>query len=175
MKISPRTLLVAAASLACLLVARAAPIVGQVAPDFALIDLNGQKQSLAAYKGRIVVLEWVNPECPFVQKHYQGSGNIPATQKLAQADGVVWLSINSGYPGSEGDFTPAEIAAWHKKTGAAPTAIAATRTARSAGSTTPGTRPRYLSSIPRARWSTPAVSMTSTRPTRPTSPARTIT
>ena len=122
MKISLRTVLSGAVSLACLLAVHAAPIVGQAAPDFSLTDLNGQKQSLSAYKGRTVVLEWVNPECPFVQKHYQGSGNMPATQKLAQAEGVVWLSINSGYPGSEGDFAPADIVAWQKKTGAVPTA-----------------------------------------------------
>lgn len=115
MNISLRTLLTAAASLAGLLAVHAAP-------DFSLTDLSGQKQSLSAYKGKTVVLEWTNPECPFVQKHYQGSGNMPATQKFAAVEGVVWLSINSGYPGSEGDFAPADIVAWQKKTGAAPTA-----------------------------------------------------
>ena len=122
MKTFFRFLLAGAASLAGLLAVHAAPIVGQAAPDFSLTDLNGQKQSLSAYKGRIVVLEWTNPECPFVRKHYQGSGNMPATQKVAEAEGVVWLSINSGYPGSEGDFAPAAVIAWQKKTGATPTA-----------------------------------------------------
>lgn len=102
--------------------ASAAPTVGRAAPDFTLTDINGQKHSLAEYRGKTVVLEWVNPECPFVQKHYQGSGNLPATQKAAIAGGAVWLSINSGHPGSEGDYGTAEVQAWQKKTGAAATA-----------------------------------------------------
>jgi cytochrome oxidase Cu insertion factor (SCO1/SenC/PrrC family) len=102
--------------------AQAAPTIGQPAPDFSLTDINGTKHSLSEYKGRTVVLEWVNPECPFVQKHYQGSGNMPATQKAAVAEGAVWLSINSGHPGSEGDYDAAAVQAWQKKTGAAATA-----------------------------------------------------
>jgi hypothetical protein len=77
--------------------------------------------TLAGYRGKTVVLEWVNPQCPFVVKHY-GSGNIPGLQKVAAADGVVWLSINSGRPGAEGDFDAAQVTAWTKQTGAAPTA-----------------------------------------------------
>ncbi len=118
-----RHLFAGAASLALFAgAAQAAPTVGRAAPDFTLTDINGQKHSLAEYKGRTVVLEWVNPECPFVQKHYQGSGNMPATQKAAVADGAVWLSINSGHPGSEGDYSVAEAQAWEKKTSAAATA-----------------------------------------------------
>src|SRR6186713_233796 len=118
-----RILLAGAASLALFAgVAQAAPTVGQPAPDFSLTDINGTKHSLSEYKGKTVVLEWVNPECPFVQKHYQGSGNLPATQKAAVAEGAVWRSINSGHPGSEGDYAPAEVQAWEKKTGAAATA-----------------------------------------------------
>jgi peroxiredoxin len=111
----------AAAAVLCL-VAQAAPSVGQAAPDFTLIDLNGQPQSLSAYKGKTVVLEWVNPECPFVKKHYDGSGNIPATQQAVMAEGAVWLTINSSHTGAQGDFSPQEVATWSKKTGAAPTA-----------------------------------------------------
>jgi len=122
MKISLRTLLAGAALLALGLISRAAPAIGQAAPDFTLTDISGRQHSLSAYKGRVVVLEWVNPECPFVLKHYMGSGNMPATQKAALADGAVWLSINSGYPGSEGDFAPAAVTAWLKRTGASPTA-----------------------------------------------------
>ena len=48
--------------------------VGQAAPDFTLADINGTKHSLSEFKGRTVVLEWVNPECPFVIKHYDKSG-----------------------------------------------------------------------------------------------------
>jgi cytochrome oxidase Cu insertion factor (SCO1/SenC/PrrC family) len=123
MKAMIRFLLGGAAAIALLVgVAPAAPAVGQAAPGFTLTDINGQKHSLADYKGKTVVLEWVNPECPFVQKHYQGSGNLPATQKAAIAGGAVWLSINSGHPGSEGDYGTAEVQAWQKKTGAAATA-----------------------------------------------------
>ncbi len=95
--------------------------VGKAAPDFALTDINGQSHSLAEFKGKTVVLEWMNPECPVVGKHY-GSGNMPKLQKAATADGVVWLSINSGHPGAQGDFEPTQVAEWMKRTGAAPTA-----------------------------------------------------
>jgi cytochrome oxidase Cu insertion factor (SCO1/SenC/PrrC family) len=122
MSTSFRSILAGATSLVLCLAAHAALNVGQPAPDFTLTDINGRSHSLSAYRGKTVVLEWVNPECPFVVKHYQGSGNMPATQKAAVADGAVWLSINSGHAGSQGDFAPAEVAAWHSKTGAAPTA-----------------------------------------------------
>lgn len=95
--------------------------VGRPAPDFTLTDIKGQAHTLSAYRGKIVVLEWVNQECPFVVKHY-GSGNIPATQKAATAAGVVWLTINSGHPGAQGDFEPARVEAWAKQHGAAYTA-----------------------------------------------------
>lgn len=95
--------------------------VGKAAPDFALTDINGQSHSVAEFKGKTVVLEWVNPECPVVGKHY-GSGNMPRLQKAATADGVVWLSINSGHPGAQGDLDAPQVAEWMKRTGAAPTA-----------------------------------------------------
>jgi hypothetical protein len=101
--------------------AKGAVEIGQAAPDFRLTDLSGHAHQLSDYKGRTVVLEWVNPECPFVQKHY-GSGNIPRLQKTATADGVVWLTINSGHPGAEGDYAAPQAAAWLKQMGAAPTA-----------------------------------------------------
>lgn len=99
----------------------AAPVVGQPAPDFSLTDLNGQIHRLSDYRGKVVVLEWTNPECPFVRKHYD-SGNLPSLQKAARADGVVWLAINSGHPGAQGDFEPAQVRAWLDAKGAAPTA-----------------------------------------------------
>lgn len=95
--------------------------IGKPAPDFTLTDLNGKTHQLSDYKGKTVVLEWVNPECPFVQKHYN-SGNIPSLQKSAMTDGVVWLLVNSGHRGSEGDFEPAKASAWLKKNRATPTA-----------------------------------------------------
>lgn len=100
----------------------AAAVVGAAAPDFTLADLQGAEHSLAALKGKTVVLEWVNPECPFVVKHYDKSGNIPAMQKAAAADGVVWLSVNSAAPGKQGDYDAARVAAWSARTGAAPAA-----------------------------------------------------
>jgi peroxiredoxin len=69
--------------------------VDQPAPNFTLTDSTGKSRSLAEFKGKTVVLEWNNPECPFVQKHYD-SGNIPKQQADATAAGVVWLTINSG-------------------------------------------------------------------------------
>jgi hypothetical protein len=103
------------------LVAHSAAPVGQPAPDFSLADINGQARRLADYRGKIVVLEWTNPECPIVRKHYL-SGNMPALQRSATAEGVIWFSINSGYAGSQGDYDPARVANWLKSTGAAPTA-----------------------------------------------------
>jgi len=114
------SILTALAALAPL-AARSAVTVGLPAPDFSLTDVSGHVQSLAAYHGRIVVLEWTNPECPIVRKHYR-SGNMPALQRSAKAGGVVWLSINSGHPGSPGDYDPARVAGWLASTGAAPTA-----------------------------------------------------
>lgn len=116
------TLLAAALSAVMAIAAFAAPEVGKAAPDFTLTDIHGQSHSLSSFQGKTVVLEWVNPECPFVVKHYDKSGNMPATQKAAVADGVVWLSINSAAPGKQGDFDAAKIGAWMKRVGAAPTA-----------------------------------------------------
>ena len=96
--------------------------VGQPAPDFTLTDIAGTTHQLSAYRGKTVVLEWVNPECPIVQKHYNRSGNIPKLQKAAAADGVVWLSINSAAPGKQGDYDVTEVATWMQRVGAAPTA-----------------------------------------------------
>ena len=100
----------------------AAPKVGEPAPDFSLPDTNGKTQSLADYKGKYIVLEWVNHGCPFVGKHY-GSGNMQQLQKAYTAKGVVWFSICSSAPGKQGNM-PAEE--WNKVTkekGAAPTAV----------------------------------------------------
>ena len=102
----------------------AAPRSGQPAPDFTLVDLDGKSHSLAALRGKTVVLEWVNPECPFVVKHYEKSGNIPKLQREAADAGVVWISINSGRPGAQGDYGPAEAKAWMAKTNAAPAGYA---------------------------------------------------
>lgn len=121
MKTVLKSLLAAALGFAVLAVGASAKqaVVGQPAPDFTLTDINGKAHSLSDYKGKTVVIEWVNPECPIVRKHYDASGNIPALQKSATADGIVWLSINSGRNGGQGDFNPEQVAAWKEKTKAA--------------------------------------------------------
>src|SRR5262245_51285085 len=78
--------------------------VGSAAPDFSLRDTKGQSHSLSQYKGKTVVLEWFNPECPFVKKHY-GSDNMQKLQKQFTDKGVVWLTIDSSSEGAEGYLT----------------------------------------------------------------------
>ena len=78
---------------------------GQPAPEFTLKSIEGKDVSLADYKGKYVVLEWVNHGCPFVVKHYD-SGNMPALQKECIDKGVVWLSICSSAEGKQGHETP---------------------------------------------------------------------
>ena len=94
----------------------------QAAPEFTLTDTNSQKHSLSEYKGKFVVLEWFNPDCPFVKKHYN-SGNMPQLQKEYTAKGVVWLSINSSAVGNQGSYTPQGFNKFVKDKGAAPTAV----------------------------------------------------
>jgi peroxiredoxin len=91
--------------LATTLLAADSPPVGSAAPDFSLPDANGKTHSLAQYKGKYVVLEWFNPQCPFVKKHY-GSDNMQKLQQEYTSKGVVWLSIDSSAPGTEGSLTP---------------------------------------------------------------------
>ncbi|MBA2770392.1 MAG: redoxin domain-containing protein [Sphingomonas sp.] len=99
----------------------AAQVVGKPAPNFKAADANGKPVSLSDFKGKTVVLEWHNPGCPFVQKHY-GSGNMQKTQAAAAKDGVVWLTINSGAPGKQGHMSGAEAKALVAKAGARPAA-----------------------------------------------------
>ena len=80
------------------------PAVGSAAPDFSAPDSNGKTQSLSEYKGKYVVLEWFNPECPFVKKHY-GSDNMQKLQTEYTGKGVVWLTIDSNAPGTEGNLS----------------------------------------------------------------------
>lgn len=79
----------------------AGPGLNQPAPDFTLMDSNGQEHSLSDYKGKIVVLEWFNYGCPFVGKHYN-SGHMQKLQKTYTAKDVVWLSICSSAKGKQG-------------------------------------------------------------------------
>ncbi len=93
--------------LAAVTIAQAEVQIDQPAPDFSLTDCSGKKVSLSDFKGKVVVLEWVNHNCPFVAKHY-GSGNMQKLQAGATAKGVVWLSICSSAPGKPGYATPAD-------------------------------------------------------------------
>ena len=118
-----RSFLSAAAAAAILMQghAMAAPaVVGQSAPGFTLTDTAGKPVRLADFKGKTVVLEWNNPGCPFVRKHYQG--NMQALQKEAAAQGVVWLAINSTETASGDYLSPAQLARWMQDKQAVPTA-----------------------------------------------------
>lgn len=107
------TLLVAGAA-----AAHAAATVGQPAPAFSAVDTAGKPVSLADFKGRTVVLEWVNPGCPFVRKHYD-SANMQGTQKAAAAQNVVWLAVNSTNKSASDYLPPAEMARWMQQQQAA--------------------------------------------------------
>ena len=101
--------------------AHAAPAaVGQPAPDFTLPDTGGQPVKLSQFRGKPVVLEWTNPGCPFVRKHYQG--NLQALQKDFTPRGVVWLAINSTRSDSADYLAPDRLAAWMRDQGASPSA-----------------------------------------------------
>jgi peroxiredoxin len=103
---------------------QAAPSVGQAAPDFTLKDAAGKAVKLSDFRGKHVVLEWTNPGCPYVRKHYD-SGNMPATQKEAVGKGVVWLAINSTERSSYEYMEPAKVVAWQQARKAQPTALLA--------------------------------------------------
>lgn len=94
--------------------------VGQAAPEFSAVDTAGKPHRLSDYKGKLVVLEWTNPGCPFVQKHY--SGNMQGLQKEFAGKGVVWLSINSTEADSGDYLAPGKLAGWMGNKQAAATA-----------------------------------------------------
>jgi len=91
---------------------------GSAAPDFSISDTAGKPVKLEDFKGKFVVLEWTNPECPFVQKHYV-SQNMQDLQKEWAAKDVVWLSINSTNQSSSEFKTPQQMSEWMKAKGAA--------------------------------------------------------
>lgn len=125
----PRRALPTAAAVALAVFAALAPASasadatpGRPAPAFALRDVSGRTVSLADFRGRTVVLEWTNPGCPFVRKHYV-SGNLPALQSKYAADGVVWLAVNSTNPDHRDYLAPAALAKALTDWGAAPSAV----------------------------------------------------
>jgi peroxiredoxin len=89
-------------------------VVGQPSPNFSLSDSNGKNRSLNDYKGKFVVLEWTNKDCPFVKKHY-GSGNMQATQKKAEEMGAVWFTVISSAPGNQGYLTASQVNDYRKE------------------------------------------------------------
>jgi len=95
--------------------------VGQPAQNFTLKSAAGKEVSLSDFQGKVVVLEWTNPLCPFVNKHY-GSGNMQKLQKDAAAKGVVWLTICSSAPGKQGNLPAEEAAKLTASNGSAATA-----------------------------------------------------
>ena len=111
-----------AVSLAAAGLAHAAPSVGQPAPDFTLRDASGKPVKLSDFRGKHVVLEWINPGCPYVKKHYN-SGNMAATQKEAVDKGVVWLAINSTEKSSWDYMEPAKLVAWQQERKARPSVV----------------------------------------------------
>ena len=114
-----RTLITVA--LAVPLLAAADAVIDAPAPAFAATTADGKTVALADYRGKTVVLEWTNADCPYVRKHY-GSGNMQAQQKAATAQGVVWLQVISSAPGQQGFVDGATARKLNAERGAAPTA-----------------------------------------------------
>ncbi|MET0294095.1 MAG: redoxin domain-containing protein [Phenylobacterium sp.] len=102
--------------------AAAAPTIGQPAPAFRAVDAEGRARSLDEFKGKTVVLEWHNGGCPYVKKHY-GAGRMQGLQQQATGDGVVWLTLVSSAPGTQGYLSAAEAKGWKGSNKAASTAL----------------------------------------------------
>jgi peroxiredoxin len=98
------------------------PAIGAAAPDFALPDQDGTVRRLSEFRGRTVVLEWTNHDCPFVRNHYN-SGNMQRLQREAQSRGIVWLSMASSPVGEQGHVTAEEARQLTVSRNAAPTAV----------------------------------------------------
>lgn len=113
--------LAAAACVATSAPLSAEPGIGAAVPNFRAYDMTGKIVDLSQFRGKTVVLEWNNPGCPFVQKHYE-SGNMQKTQAAAVAQGAIWLTINSGAPGKQGHMSGAEAQQFVAAQRAKPTA-----------------------------------------------------
>ncbi|HWB59684.1 MAG TPA: thioredoxin family protein [Chthoniobacteraceae bacterium] len=100
----------------------AAVDINKKAPDFSLTDTKGKTVTLSQFKGKFVVLEWTNPDCPIVHKHYD-SGNMQKLQKEYTGKGVIWLAIDSSAAGNQGNYPPAQLEQIMKTRGASPTDI----------------------------------------------------
>jgi peroxiredoxin len=117
-----RIWLAAAALLFSVTCVQAAPEAGRPAPGFSATDSRGQTHSLVDYRGKTVVLEWTNHDCPYVQKHYD-SGNMQALQREAAAQGAIWLSVISSAPGKQGHIGSAQADQLTRDRKAAPSAV----------------------------------------------------
>ena len=125
--VSRRHFLVGAATFAAIGVAprralAAAAAVGSPAPTFSLASSTGPTISLADQRGKVVVLEWTNHDCPYVRKHYE-SGNMQSLQKDATGQGVVWLTMVSSAPGTQGHVSGSQANELTKSRNAVPTAV----------------------------------------------------
>jgi peroxiredoxin len=100
----------------------ATPRIGEPAPDFAGVDTQGRQHRLADYRGKTLILEWTNHDCPYVRKHY-GSGNMQLQQREATAKGAVWLSVISSAPGRQGHVSAAQADRLTQERRAAPSAV----------------------------------------------------
>jgi peroxiredoxin len=121
--VARRSLLLGSAAFAVMPgVASATSELGKPAPLFTATDSNGKSWSLADLKGKVVVIETTNHDCPYVVKHYR-SGNMQAQQREAAAKGVVWLTSASSAKGEEGFVTAAQANDLTQKRSAAPAAV----------------------------------------------------
>ncbi|HEY6292014.1 MAG TPA: redoxin domain-containing protein [Terriglobia bacterium] len=96
--------------------------VGEPAPDFTASDSNGQSHTLSAYRGKFVVLEWHNRDCPYTRKQYE-SGNMEKLQQKWTMRGVEWFTVISSAPGKQGYVTAAQENAYVLEVHAAPSAV----------------------------------------------------
>lgn len=97
-------------------------VVGEAAPGFNVVDAYGEMHSLSDFEGKYVILEWLNHDCPFVRKHYDGN-NMQQLQKKYTEQGVVWLSVISSAPGTQGHLEPKAAQNISKEKNASPTAV----------------------------------------------------
>lgn len=116
-----KALMIAATASMLAAPAAAQQTTGAPAGNLKLTDMTGRNVSLSDYRGKTVVIEWNNPGCPFVQKHYN-SGNMQKTQAAANGMGAVWLTVNSGAPGKQGYMTGPQVQAFVTSAKAVPTA-----------------------------------------------------
>lgn len=102
--------------------AQASVNTGAMAPDFSLPGSDGKTYELADFRGKTVILEWTNHDCPYVQKHYD-SGNMQALQKQTAEGGMIWFSVISSSPGSQGHVSADQASELTRSRNAQPTSV----------------------------------------------------